>query len=264
MYAIGIDTGGTYTDAVILNQGDNTVVTSAKSPTTHHNLSIGISTCLHQLFTSSGIHPSDVEMVAVSTTLATNTVVEGKGADVGLLIAGPAKPFKLPVVSMSILKGGHNHLGEEVDELDMEMLLEAIQNFKGHVDTYAVCSSMSVINPAHEKVMAKAVSLIDPKPVFSSHEVSDRTGIKERAATAVLNARLMPVMEGFLVGMQDSLSSLGLAGRVYIIRGDATPMDISNTHKHAASTVASGPAATVWYGLAFSPAADSGTASKFW
>lgn len=256
-YSIGIDTGGTYTDAVVVAIADNTVLATAKSPTTHHNLSLGISLCLQQIFKESKIGPDEVEYVAVSTTLATNTVVEGKGADVALLVAGPTKSFKLPVVSMSFLKGGHNHLGEEVDPLDMEALIDAIQGVKGHVDAYAVCASMSIVNSAHEKVMAKAISLVDPKPVFFSHEVSDRPGIQERSATAVLNARLMPVMEDFLVGMQDSLVSLSLASNVFIIRGDATPLEIINTYKQAASTVASGPAATAWYGLSFSPEPDA-------
>ncbi len=256
-YIIGIDTGGTYTDAVVISKQEKKVIATAKSPTTHYNLSIGISTCLQKLFKNAKLHPNDVVQVGVSTTLATNTVVEGKGAGVGLIVAGPTRQFQLPVVSMSMIKGGHNHLGDEIEKLDMEMLVDAIVNFKGLVDTYAVCSSMSIINSAHEKVMSKAISLIDPKPVFCSHEVSSRPGIKERAATTVLNAMLMPVMNDFLVGMQDSLVSLGLAGNVLIIRGDATPMDISNTHRQAASTVASGPAATAWYGLHFSPQADA-------
>ncbi|MBU4261987.1 MAG: hydantoinase/oxoprolinase family protein [Proteobacteria bacterium] len=256
-YIIGIDTGGTYTDAVLIRRPDNTVIVTSKYPTTHNNLSLGISKCLLQLFSQSAVRPAEVELVAVSTTLATNAVVEGKGADVGLLVAGRAKPFRLPVVSTTFLRGGHNHLGEEEEPLDMAGLVDAVQRYKTHVDVYAVCAAMSIVNPNHEKVMAKAISLIDPKPVFCSHEVSDRPGIMERAATSVLNARLMPVMQEFLTGMQDALASLGIIGKVYIIRGDAQPMEISNTHKQAASTVASGPAATAWYGLSFSPAPDA-------
>ncbi|MBC8318006.1 MAG: hydantoinase/oxoprolinase family protein [Desulfobulbaceae bacterium] len=256
-YAIGIDTGGTYTDAVLLSIEEKKVIATAKSPTTHHNLSIGISLSLKQIFTESSVRPHNVSLVAVSTTLATNAVVEDKGANVGLLIAGPAKRFKLPVVSASYLKGGHNHLGEEADPLDMEALVDAVQSLKGHVDAYAVCAAMSIMNPAHEQVMAKAISLLDPKPVFCSHEISDRPGIHERAATSVLNARLMPVMEDFLGGMQDALVAMGLAGNVFIIRGDASPMAITDTYKQAASTVASGPAATAWFGMHFSPTPDA-------
>ncbi|MEW6518986.1 MAG: hydantoinase/oxoprolinase family protein [Thermodesulfobacteriota bacterium] len=256
-YIIGIDTGGTFTDAVMIRRPDNQVMQVSKYPTTHHNLSLGISKCLQQLFSRSKVQPAEVELVAVSTTLATNAVVEGKGAEVGLIVAGPAKHFNLPVLSTSYVRGGHNHLGEELEPLDMEALVAAVMRFKTHVDTYAVCSAMSIVNPTHEMVMEKAISLIDPKPVFCSHQVSDRSGIKERAATSVINARLMPVMQEFLIGMQDSLTSQGIAGKVYIIRGDAQPMPISDTHKKAAATVASGPAATAWYGLSFSPAPDA-------
>lgn len=256
-FIIGIDTGGTYTDAVLLHKEEKKLVASAKFPTTHHNLSLGISRCLGELFSRSAIRPVDVELVAVSTTLATNAVVEGKGADVALLVAGPTKHFKLPVVAVNFIRGGHNHLGEEAEKLEVETLVDSVRNLAGLVDAYAVCAAMSIVNPAHELIMAKAISLIDPKPVFCSHEVSDRPGIKERAATCVLNARLMPVMEDFLTGMQDSLVALGMAGRVDIIKGDATPMEISQTHKQAASTVASGPAATAWFGLSFSPSPDA-------
>ncbi|MBI5559414.1 MAG: hydantoinase/oxoprolinase family protein [Deltaproteobacteria bacterium] len=256
-YIIGIDAGGTYTDTVLVRRPENKVVATAKVPTTHHNLSLGIAGCLRKLLANSGVRPDEVGLVAVSTTLATNAVVEGKGAEVALLVAGPAKHFRLPVVSTTFLRGGHNHLGEEQDKLDMEGLVDAVLRYRSHVDAYAVCSAMSIVNPAHERIMEKAISLIDPKPVFCSHEVSDRPGIMERAATSVLNARLMPVMQDFLVGMQEALASLGLAGRVCIIRGDAQPMDISQTHKQAAATVASGPAATAWYGLSFSPVPDA-------
>lgn len=256
-YGIGIDTGGTFTDGVLMDLADNSVVATAKNPTTHYELSRGISLCLRDILVGSKVKPQDVDLVAVSTTLATNAVVENKGDNVGLIVAGFARHFSLPVVSTLYIDGGHNIQGEEEDPLDMEALIQAVTDLKDNVDAYVVCAAMSIKNPAHEKVMAKAVSMIDPQPVFMSHEVSHRPGVKERAATAVLNARLRPVMESFLVGMQDSLVALGLAHNVMIIRGDATPMNIVDTPRQAASTVASGPAATAWYGLNFAPDDDA-------
>lgn len=256
-YAIGIDTGGTYTDSVIIDPASNKVVATAKAPTTHYNLSIGIGQSLYQLFQQTDLKSSAIASVAVSTTLATNAVVENKGADVALLVAGPTKRFNLPTITTAHFKGGHNHLGEENEPLEMNTLVDFLQQTKGHADAYAVAAAMSINNPAHEQVMAKAISLIDPKPVFMSHEVSNRSGIQERAATAVLNARLMPVMQEFLNSMQEALLALGLAGNVSIIRGDAKPMAIGDTYKKAASTVASGPAATAWFGLNASPEADA-------
>ncbi len=256
-YGIGIDTGGTYTDGVLIDLEDNSVVATAKSPTTHFELSQGISLCLRDILVESKVKPQDVDVVAVSTTLATNAVVENKGDNVGLIVAGFAKHFSLPVVSTLYVEGGHNLQGEEEAPLDMEAVVQAVSDLKDNVDAYVVCAAMSIKNPAHEKVMAKAVSLIDPQPVFMTHEVSQRPGVRERAATAVLNARLRPVMEDFLMGMQDSLVALTMAHNVMIIRGDATPMNIVDTARQAASTVASGPAATAWYGLSFAPEDDA-------
>ncbi len=256
-YIIGIDTGGTYTDAVIIDPADNKVLATAKAPTTHYNLSIGIGQTLYQLFKQTNLKSSSIKSVAVSTTLATNAVVENKGADVALLVAGPTKRFNLPTITTAHFKGGHNHLGEEDQPLEMEALVDFLQQTKDHADAYAVAATMSIKNPAHEQVMAKAISLIDPKPVFMSSEVSHRSGIQERAATAVLNARLMPVMQEFLSSMQEALLALGLAANVSIIRGDAKPMAIGDTYKKAASTVASGPAATAWFGLNASPEANA-------
>ncbi len=256
-YGIGIDTGGTYTDGVLIDLADNSVLATAKSPTTHFELSRGISLCLRDILVNSKVKPQDIDLVAVSTTLATNAVVENKGDNVGLIVAGFARHFSLPVVSTLYIDGGHNVQGEEEAPLDMEAVIQAISDLKDHVDAYVVCAAMSIKNPAHEKVMAKAISMIDPQPVFMSHEVSQRPGVKERAATAVLNARLRPVMEDFLVGMQDALVALGLAHNVLIVRGNATPMNIAETSRQAASTVASGPAATAWYGLSFAPSDDA-------
>ena len=248
-YGIGIDTGGTYTDAVLLNLNDNTIIGTAKSPTTHHQLSHGIALALRDLMVNCQLKSPDISLVAVSTTLATNAVVENKGDKVGLIVAGHNRPLDLPVVSSLFIEGGHNLQGQEDTPLDMEALVRAVSQLKGNVDAYVLCSAMSIKNPTHEMVMGKAVQMIDQLPVFLSHEVSNRPGIHDRAATAVLNARLRPIMEEFLLGMQDGLVALGMAGNVKIIRGDAKTMNIADTPRHAASTVASGPAATAWFGL---------------
>jgi N-methylhydantoinase A/oxoprolinase/acetone carboxylase beta subunit len=75
-YIIGIDTGGTYTDAVLLNPDTQRIITTAKTPTTHHQLSIGTGEALAILLQGSGIAPDQIQKIAVSSTLATNSVVE--------------------------------------------------------------------------------------------------------------------------------------------------------------------------------------------
>lgn len=245
---IGIDTGGTYTDAVLVDKKNEKVLASAKTPTTHYDLSLGITNALKKLMDGRLDDLSGVAEVHVSTTLATNAVVEDKGSRVGLFVIGQTKHLDLPALSIRYVPGGHTYTGEEEEKLDIEMLMDGIEALRGHVDAYAVAASMSIQNPAHELVAAKAIQLMDPKPVFVSHQVSNRPGMKERAATAVLNAALMPVMEYFLKSMNHSLSSEGFKGKVRIVRGDGFLMDLEKAASEAAFTFASGPAATAIYG----------------
>ncbi|MBI9113345.1 hydantoinase/oxoprolinase family protein [Maridesulfovibrio ferrireducens] len=256
-YAIGIDTGGTYTDTVVVKCADLSVVATAKSPTTHHDLSLGLAASLDEALKNSKVDPSEVNLVSVSTTLATNAVVENKGARVGLFMIGSSKAIKLPVVTARYVKGGHKVTGAEVDPIDIESLVDGVMNMKGHVDSYAVCSAMSIKNPAHENIAEKAISLTDPKPVFCSHRISTKAGQMERAATAVLNARLMPVMDEFLKGVSSVLDERNLGGSVVVIRGNATSMNMENAIERAADTFASGPASTAYYGCIYSPAKDA-------
>ncbi|WP_027721044.1 hydantoinase/oxoprolinase N-terminal domain-containing protein [Maridesulfovibrio zosterae] len=256
-YAIGIDTGGTYTDTVVVNCADSSVIASAKSPTTHHDLSLGLASSLDKAIQRSGISPDDVTLVSVSTTLATNAVVENKGARIGLFMIGSTKALKLPVVTVRYVSGGHKITGAEEDPLDIESLVDGINDMAGHVDGYAVCSAMSIKNPAHELIAAKAITITDPKPVFCSHSISTRAGQKERAATAVLNARLMPVMKEFLSGVAKALDERGLGKSVVVVRGNATSMSMDDAVQRAADTFASGPASTAYYGSIYSPAKDA-------
>jgi N-methylhydantoinase A/oxoprolinase/acetone carboxylase beta subunit len=258
MYAIGIDTGGTYTDSVIVNAESGEIVASAKSPTTHYKLSVGLEKSLTAVMEKSGIDPSEVGTVSVSTTLATNAIVEDKGARVGLFMIGPVKAVRLPVVTVNYITGGHKFSGAEDDPLDVEKLVDGINDMRGYVDAYAVCAAMSFKNPAHELVAAKAISLADPgKAVFCSHEISTKAGQAERAATAVLNARLMPVMKKFLEGVSSALIRCHLGGSVVVIRGNATPMSMEDAVSRAAETFASGPASTAYYGSLYTPEENS-------
>ncbi len=257
-YGLGIDTGGTYTDAVILELNTCTVVKSAKTPSTHADLGIGIVNVLKSLFADLDLQPSEITTIAVSTTLATNTVFENQRAKVALFVIGPVKHFDLPAVSVSHIEGGHNHLGEEENSLDVEMLYDRVLYVKDNVDAYAVTASMSIKNPAHEKVAKKALEMLDPnKPVFCSYHASNLAGIQERAATTVLNARLLPTMQSFLQGVENALTDLSLTQKLAVIRGDGRPMDLEIAVKHAADTFASGPAASICYGASFSKTADA-------
>lgn len=249
-YVMGVDTGGTCTDAVLVDAATRRVVASAKRPTTHHDLGRGMAGAMAAALAASGLPASAVDLVSVSTTLATNAVVEGQGAEVGLFIIGYAGRITVPCASMDAIPGGHKLDGSEEEPLALHRLVDAIRLMQNRVDAYAVCGMMSFVNPAHELVAERAIGMVDPKPVFCSHLASSRAGMKERAATAVLNARLLPVMRRFLDGVRTALAGLGIAAPVVVVRGDATAMPMDAALRNASATVASGPAAMAGYGAA--------------
>lgn len=245
---IGIDTGGTYTDATVLDRSSGRVLAGVKTPTTPHDPALAIGRSLEKVLLASGASPDAIELVTVSTTLATNALVEDKGAEVGLFVIGHDKRLHIPAADMRFIPGGHKARGIESEPLGMEFLLQGIAAMKGRVDAYAVCAMLAFEDPTHELVAAKAIDLMDPKPVFCSHQASTRPGMEERAATAVLNARLLPVMQDFLRGIARSMERLGLSCPVRIVRGDCQSMDLPEALRNSSATVASGPAATALFG----------------
>ena len=247
-YIIGIDTGGTYTDAVLLEKETSAVVTSAKKPTTHQQLALGTADALREILVKSGVKPEQISSLVVSSTLATNSVVENKGARVALLVIGYVRHFKLPVKAVIYIKGGHDIIGKEEQPLDIEYLVEIVSNLRDEVDAYGVCSAMSIKNPAHELVAEKAISMLDPKPVFCSHKSSDNAGMKERAATAGLHAKLMPIMNEYVEEVASSMEQLGLTCPMLIVSGNGTTTDADKAVSYAGETVASGPACTAEFG----------------
>lgn len=247
-HVIGIDTGGTYTDAVLLALASREIVASAKVPTTAHDPALAIARGLERVLSASTLSPADVGLITVSTTLATNALVEDKGAEVGFFVIGHDKRFSIPVTDMRFIPGGHKAKGVEAEALGMEFLLEGIAEMKGRVDAYAVCALLGFEDPTHELVAARAIELMDPRPVFCSHQASSRPGFQERASTTVLNARLLPVMRSFLRSIKDSMDRLGLACPVRIVRGDCQSMNLDDALRNSSATVASGPAATAMFG----------------
>jgi N-methylhydantoinase A/oxoprolinase/acetone carboxylase beta subunit len=109
VYGIGIDTGGTYTDAVLMNLKTLQVVRTSKRPTVHHDLKKGIIEALTEVVSND--ESTQIARIAFSTTLATNAIAEGRGAGVGLIVIGQVKHLDLPVVSVRYVDGGHDHIG---------------------------------------------------------------------------------------------------------------------------------------------------------
>src|SRR5579862_2743544 len=210
---LGLDTGGTYTDAVALD-GQRRVLASAKARTTHWDLAIGIGEALHALLSKlpDGVRREHVATVAVSTTLATNAVVEGRFSPICTLLVG----FDERMVERSGLKrggggsvvcvrGGHDTAGDEAEPLDESSVQAAIAEFGGVVDAFAVAAVFSVRNPAHELRVRQLIRAGCGKPVTCSHELSAQLDAPLRALTAALNARLTPQIRHLLDSVQQVL-----------------------------------------------------------
>ena len=247
-YIIGIDTGGTYTDAILLDAESKTVIAAAKEPTTHHHLALSTGRSLNKLLNKADIDPSQIKQLSLSTTLATNAVVENKGARVAAFIIGYVKHFRLPITATIFIKGGHDIMGKEEEPLDIDNIVDTLHGLRNDADAYAVCSAMSMHDPSHELVTEKAISMIDPKPCFCSHRISQHAGMRERAATAALHAKLMPLMQEYIDGVEEAMQNNTLQCPVSLITGNGEKITIHDAAEQAGITVASGPACTAAFG----------------
>lgn len=239
---LGIDTGGTYTDGVIIERETKTLVAKAKALTTREDLSLGITDCINAMDFDNF---ADVSIVSLSTTLATNAIVEGRGCEVGLLLIGSDLPPKLPVREVRIVAGGHNVKGEEKTAFDAAEAAAAIESFRGKVDAVAISSYLSVRNPDHELAAQEMVRQILDVPVVCAHHLTRSLGIQERTVTAILNARLIPIIKDLLVSVQKALAAKAIDATIMVVKGDGSLMGKTQAEERPIETLLSGPASSI-------------------
>ena len=164
------------------------VIKSAKAPTTRHNLSIGIEAAVKAVLS---VPPSEIELVSLSSTLATNAVVEGRGSPVCLLLIGYDPRLleethfdKLIADGRTVLiAGGHAYTGDEQQPLDMEAAERAIRANAPSVSAFAVSGYFSVRNPDHELRVKALVRDLTHLPVTCGHELTSQLDAPRRAVT---------------------------------------------------------------------------------
>jgi N-methylhydantoinase A/oxoprolinase/acetone carboxylase beta subunit len=252
-FSIGVDTGGTYTDAVALDR-QRRVVASAKCLTTPWDLSIGLDGAIRAVLAKlpEGARREHISLVSVSTTLATNAVVENRFSSICTILIG----FDEKMVERSNLRrggggvvvrvgGGHDGTGEETQPLDEAAIDAAVREHGAQVEAFAVASMFSVRNPAHERRARERIRAICPKPVTCSHELSSQLDAPKRALTAALNARLTPQIAHLLEALRRVLQRESIAAPVMIVKGDGTLMRAEVALEYPVETVLSGPAASV-------------------
>jgi N-methylhydantoinase A/oxoprolinase/acetone carboxylase beta subunit len=257
--AIGIDTGGTFTDAVVVDRETGAVRSKAKALTTRHDLGIGIAAALAGLDRSPLVR---VELVALSTTLATNGVVEGKGAPVGLLVAVPdpatfTLPAEPPAERFAVIAGAHDRRGRVAVPLDEARARAAIEELAPLVGAFAISGYFSIYNAEHERRLRELVAERCAHPVVCGHELTGDVGLAERAATACLNARLLPVIGELLAALRPILARMGVDAPLMVVRGDGSLISEGSARARPVETVLSGPAASVHGACRLSGLADA-------
>ncbi|MGD0586378.1 MAG: hydantoinase/oxoprolinase family protein [Oryzomonas sp.] len=256
---LGIDTGGTYTDSVIVDLDSGRVLSKAKALTTRQDLVAGVESSIgkldRELF-------SQIRLVGLSTTLATNSIVERKGSRVGLILAVPnpqtfSLPQNNPADETAVVAGSHNRCGAIAVPLDVAAAEQAVRRMIGQVDAFAVSGYFSIYNAGHELRIREMISALSPLPVVCGFELSGDVGLVERATTAALNARLLPVVGELLAAVREVLAANGIQAPLMVVKGDGALVGVEVAAGMPVETILSGPAASVVGACRLSGLADA-------
>ncbi len=242
---LGIDAGGTYTDAVLYDFATRAVLAAAKALTTHGNPAIGIGCALDSLPST---RFSEIRRASLATTFATNAIVEGKGRKVGLLLAG-YDDYDMAGIShfpRRVLKGSHDIMGNLLEDLDGPEVAEAIRDLieREGVEAFAVTSVGGCRNPEHEHEIKAILRKISELPVVMGHELSSELDRLLRATTTVLNARISPLISELSMALERELKNRGIETPLTIVRADGSLMNLSEAIEKPIEMILSGPAAS--------------------
>lgn len=254
---LGIDTGGTFTDAIVLDRSEPTaggeVIATAKAPTTHDDLAVGIAAAVDAVVRQDHVTVERIAMVSLSTTLATNALAEGRLDEVGLVLIGfDDEAYRRSGIARFsdgstsvVVTGGHNSAGMEVAPLARDELAERVRALNERVEAYAVVGLFSVRNPSHEDAAREFIMAETGRPVTCSHELSAALHGPRRALTTYLNAGLIPQVRHLLDASVGALQAAGIACPVMVVRGDGSLTALDTAYRYPVETILSGPAASV-------------------
>jgi N-methylhydantoinase A len=268
-YRLGVDVGGTFTDLLLLDE-ESGRFWRHKTPSTPHDSSEGIMAGVEAICGQAGTSPSAVEVFLHGTTVATNAVLEGKGARVGLvttegyrqvmqiarsLVPGGLaawivwpKPEPLAKLEDTVeVKGRMDAQGREVRPLDEADIRAQLAKLKANgVEAITVALMNGYLNGAHERRVAEiAAEVLPDAPVSLSHEVLPEMQEYERTLTTVANAAVRPVVGRYVRNLRSRLRALDMQGRISLLRSDGGLMSSEASEAHPVSLLMSGPAGGV-------------------
>lgn len=239
---LGMDTGGTYTDGVLFDKENGNITAKTKSLTTKEDFCICIGNCLDAL-------PQEdlkkVQMVCLSTTMATNAVVEGKGCRAALLVMGKMPHGELPAAEIHRIRGVLDIQGRVVQDIDLQQVDEILLQMGSDIEAIVISGYASVRNPDHEIRVREHILEHTDLPVVCAHELTGALGFYERTVTAVLNGQLVPILKRLIWDTRVMLRERSVDAPVMIVKGDGCFLSAEAAKARPIDTLLSGPAASV-------------------
>ena len=265
---IGIDVGGTFTDAVAIDDETYEIRGAVKVPTTHTapgGVAEGIIQALHRVMGKNGIRAEDVAFIAHGTTQSTNALLEGDVVDVGILTIGRGlQGLKskgdtlIPQIELApkkFLNSRNAYIDESRSDWE-EKVEEAIDELtRQGVNSFVAAEAFSVDDPSHEN---RAIEICSQKqvPATATNDVSKLYGLKIRTRTAVINASIMPRMLETALMTERSIQEANIESQLMIMRCDGGVMTMNEVRKRPILTILSGPAAGVAGALMYEKLTD--------
>ncbi|HEX8421041.1 MAG TPA: hydantoinase/oxoprolinase family protein [Sphingomonas sp.] len=268
-YRLGVDVGGTFTDLLLFDDASGDFWRH-KTPSTPHDSSEGILNGVEALCASAGVSPTEIAFFLHGTTVATNAMLEGKGAQVGLVttegyrqimqiarsfvpgglagwIVWP-KPEPLAKLEDTVeIKGRMDAEGREVRPVDDGDIRQQLEVLKGRgIEALTISLINAYLNGEHERrVAAIAAEVMPDVPISMSHVVLPEMQEYERTLTTVANAAVRPLVGRYVRNLRDKLEKIEMTGRLSLLRSDGGLMSSQKSEEHPVSLLMSGPAGGV-------------------
>ena len=268
-YRLGVDVGGTFTDLLMIDEGSGLTLRT-KVLSTPEDPSIAVIEGAKKLCEQAQVSPSEIHQFLHGTTVATNAMLEGKGARVGLVVTeghrqvlqiarsfvpgGLAgwiiwpKPEPMAALECTIeAKERMDANGETVRPLDRDALVESLEVFKREkVEAITICLMNSYVSDAHERQVAEVCSEVYPDlPVSVSAHILPEMYEYERALTTVANSAVRPIVSGYVANLRSQLKSWGMDGKLNLLRSDGGLMSADKAEQAPVNLLMSGPAGGV-------------------
>ena len=260
---VGIDVGGTHTKAVAIDNATHEIIGKSSVMTTH-DASLGVSEGVVEAFkkclAENNINPDDVIFIAHSTTQATNALLEGDVAEVGVLGMGKGglegmlatKQTRIPDIDLGtgrFVKMHHRYL--KIHDFNEENVKHAIDEMMSEGAQVIVASKAFGVDDLTEEAAVQKIAEERNVPVSVASEISKLYGLTRRTRTAAINASILPKMLDTAESTERSVRSIGVKVPLMIMRGDGGVMNISEMKKRPVLTMLSGPAASVMGALMY-------------